>query len=307
MVLGTGGTIAGTADAGEAAGYGAARVGAAALVAGLSQPASVAVEAEQVAQVDSKDMDGATWSRLVRRIAHHAARDEVAGIVVAHGTDTLEETAWLLERTVGRLGKPIVLTGAMRPADAADADGPRNLADAVAAAADPALRGVVVAFAGSRFAARGLRKRHTRAADAFAGRAPGEDRNPRGEPVDPARLPADAAGWPWVEVVASGALVDGRTIDALTAAGVDGLVVATTGNGTVHAALEAALERAASAGVAILRATRVAEGGIAEPNGDHARWPDAGDLSPAQARVELLLRRLGTPVHALMDGAPIRG
>jgi L-asparaginase len=133
---------------------------------------------------------------------------------------------------------PVVLTGAMRPADAADADGPRNLADAIALAAGAApVRGVVVAFAGGVYAARGVRKVHTRRLDAFAGRevAGGAARH---EPslIEPSHLPEAIADWPWVETVTSGAAQTGRAVDALVTAGVQGLVVACTGNGTLHLA-----------------------------------------------------------------------
>jgi len=99
VVLGTGGTIAGTsAQAGDNIGYSAAQRTVAELVRGVPALAGVALEIEQVAQLDSKDMDHAVWRTLALRCAQHLARDEVAGLVVTHGTDTLEETAWFLQR-----------------------------------------------------------------------------------------------------------------------------------------------------------------------------------------------------------------
>ncbi len=168
VVLGTGGTISGSAASpDDNLGYVAGTVGVDALVAAVAGPTGVAVETEQIAQLDSKDMDFATWQRLAQRVAHHAARPEVVGVVVTHGTDTLEETAYFLARVVA-VAKPVVLTGAMRPATSREADGPRNLADAIAVAAEAGRAGVVVAFAGTLHSARDVRKVHSSRLDAFS-------------------------------------------------------------------------------------------------------------------------------------------
>src|SRR5438046_2999883 len=101
VILGTGGTIAGTAaDASDHVGYTAAQIGVAQLVAAVPSLASVPLECEQIAQLDSKDMDFATWQRLAQRTVEHLARDEVRGVVITHGTDTLEETAYFLHRVL---------------------------------------------------------------------------------------------------------------------------------------------------------------------------------------------------------------
>ncbi len=304
VVLGTGGTIAGVADdAGDAVGYRSAEVGVAALLSGLA-PAGVVTEAEQVAQLDSKDMDAATWRTLALRAAHHAARAEVDGIVVTHGTDTLEETAWFLASMAGvaDAGKPLVLTGAMRPSTARSPDGPQNLADALTVAASPGARGVLAVFAGTLYAARGLRKIHPHRLDAFAaadgavqgrveeGRVrllrPWPDVSAR---IEPRCLP-DAGRWPRVEIVTSAACADGRVVDLLVDDGVAGLVLAGCGNGSVHRALDAALQRAVARGVAVLRSTRCLEGTIVA--GSAADSYDTTDLAPPQARVELMVRLL---------------
>ena len=307
VVLGTGGTIAGRGPAGgSGVDYRAGDIGVDALVAGISSlpPAGFAVEAEQVAQLDSKDMDAATWRRLAARVAHHAARDAVRGIVVAHGTDTLEETAWWLART-SATAKPIAVTGAMRPSTARSADGPQNLADALAVAAHEGASGVVAVFAGVVHAAGDVRKLHPYRVDAFgSGDAgpvgfveEGRVRRLRDWPVVPAigattRL-HDAAAWPWVEIVASSASADARGVAALVDAGVDGLVVATTGNGQVHVALEGALRDAQGRGVAVLRCLRAGMGGTIVAGTDAAvAFASAGALGPAAARVELIVRLL---------------
>jgi L-asparaginase len=147
VVLGTGGTIAGLAQGAAQGRYRAAQKPVGDLLAGVAVPAGVTLQLEQVAQIDSKDMDLAVWQSLLRACHKHLAEADVSGLVITHGTDTLEETAWLLQALMAPR-KPVVLTCAMRPADAPDADGPRNLADALAVAADPGAQGVLVVCAG---------------------------------------------------------------------------------------------------------------------------------------------------------------
>ena len=296
-ILGTGGTIAGAATlAGDNIGYTAGQQSVGQLLAGLPLPPGVAVEPEQVAQLDSKDMDHATWQRLARRAAHHLARAEVAGVIVTHGTDTLEETAWFLHRVLAP-AKPLVLTAAMRPATALSPDGPQNLVDALAVAATPGARGVVAVLAGRVHGAAELRKLHPYRVDAFGSGDAGpiavveEGRLRRFRPWPEGAglgVPDRAtAAWPWVEVVASHAGARPDAVRALVAAGVQGLVVATTGNGSVNAALEPALAEAQSAGVPVWRSTRCPAGNIVGADAG-----PAAPLSPWAARVELMLRLL---------------
>ena len=303
VILGTGGTIAGTAaSATDAIGYSAAQLGVAQLVAAVPALAQLPIECEQVAQLDSKDMDFATWQRLAQRCAHHLARADVAGVVVTHGTDTLEETAYFLHRVLAP-AKPLVLTAAMRPATSLQADGPQNLLDAVTLACDGRVVGVSVVIAGRAWAGAELRKRHTYRLDAFdAGDAgplvvieDGQVRalrtQPRaGDPIGLEAIGKDASHWPRVEIVLNHVGADGVLVDALIARQVDGLVAAGTGNGKLSAALEAALHRAVRAGVRVLRASRCANGPVL--GGDIAELPGAAALSAVQARVELLLQLL---------------
>jgi L-asparaginase len=300
VILGTGGTIAGTAaQADDAVGYTAGQLGVGQLVAAVPTLRGAAIECEQIAQLDSKDMDFATWQALAARTAEHLARADVAGVVVTHGTDTLEETAYLLHRVLAS-SKPLVLTAAMRPATSIAADGPQNLADAVATARDPRAHGVLVAFAGRVWAGAEVRKVHSYRIDAFDAGDAGplaliEEgmlrwlREPlRGEALGLVRIAHDAAAWPRVEIVTSHAGATGTMVDALAAQGVHGIVVAGTGNGSLHRELEAALLRAQSAGVQVLRSTRCAAGPVI----GQAMLRSAGPLSPVQARVELLLQLL---------------
>ena len=301
VILGTGGTIAGTAaSATDGVGYSAAQLGVAQLVAAVPALAALPLECEQVAQLDSKDMDFAIWQRLAQRAAFHLARADVAGVVVTHGTDTLEETAYFLHRVLAP-DKPLVLTAAMRPATSLLADGPQNLLDAVTLARDAGAHGVLVAVAGRVWAGAEVRKAHSYRLDAFDG----GDAGPlaaieegalrwwRAAPMATALgLPCiarDTASWPRVEIVLNHAGAGGELVDALVAQRVAGIVVAGTGNGTLHHALEAALQRAQAAGVRVLRSTRCAAGPVI---GGASTLPSAAALSSVQARVELLLQLL---------------
>ena len=307
VVLGTGGTIAGTAASpDDVVGYRAGQIGIDTLLAGVSVPPGTAVEAEQVAQIDSKDMTHAIWQTLALRVAHHLARPEVAGLVITHGTDTMEETAWFLQRVLAP-GKPVVLTGAMRPATARDADGPRNLGDAMAVAREPGVSGVLAVLAGTLHEARDAFKSNPlRLEDAFASgeagplavigggrlrwlrlRSDATAATPSAVPVHPA-LTRPAADWPRVEILTSHAGATGALVRALCAEGVDGIVVAATGNGTVHRELQDALVVAQAADVAVLCSPRSGQGRV-HPQAV-GRLPMVDGLTPAKARVELMLR-----------------
>ncbi len=301
VLLGTGGTIAGTAaNPADNVGYSAGQRSVTDLLTAVPALAAVPLQAEQVAQLDSKDMDAATWQRLAQRVAHHLARPQVAGVVITHGTDTLEETAWLLHRVLAPT-KPVVLVAAMRPATALAADGPQNLLDAVAVACTPGARGVLVVLAGRVHTAAAVRKVHPYRPDALDSGDSGplgvveEGRLrrfcdwPTGAPLGLAVLAGDAASWPWVEIVTSHAGARGDGVRALVAAGVHGLVVAATGNGTVHQALAQALDEALAAGLPVWHCTRCASGVLV---GAVADASPAGAMSPWQARIELLLTLL---------------
>ena len=287
VILGTGGTISARADSpDENVRYRAGEVGVAALATALPQARGITIETEQVSQIDSKDMDFAIWRRLAERVSWHVARPEVRAVVITHGTDTLEETAWFLQRVLAP-AKPVVLTGAMRPASSTESDGPANLAEAMAVAAARSRGGVVVSFAGSVHGARAVRKVHPTRLDPFAG---GDVEAGSDEAIGMIALPVEPWPWPFVAIVSSTAAADVRSVEALVDAGVHGIVVATTGNGTVHHALEAALETAAASGVVILRATRCLEGAIVDGRvAGRDDLPSAGDLSPQKARVELIV------------------
>lgn len=306
VVLGTGGTIAGTAtDPSDNIGYSSAQLGAAQLVAAIPALAGMPIEVEQIVQVDSKDMGFAIWRALAVAVDRHLARPEVGGIVITHGTDTLEETAYFLQRVLAPT-KPVVLVAAMRPATSLQADGPQNLLDAVLVARTPEARGVVAVLAGAVHSALDVRKLHAYRLDAFgsgdagalaqieAGQLRRHREWPACEALGLARLPRDVAQWPVVEIVTSHSEARGTLVRALCAAGVHGIVVAATGNGSLHHALQAALLEAQAAGVSVLRSTRCLNGSVIDAAGesDAPSLPSAAALTPVQARIELMLRLL---------------
>ncbi|HEY0201649.1 MAG TPA: asparaginase [Burkholderiaceae bacterium] len=310
VVLGTGGTIAGTSVlAGDDMDYTAAQIGVRQLVDAIPALAALGdrLVVEQVAQVDSKDMDSAVWHHLVARCMHWLADESVGGIVITHGTDTLEETAFLLH-TLLASDKPVVLTCAMRPATALMPDGPQNLTDAFAVIAWPGACGVMVVCAGGIHGALDVQKEQPYRLDAFtSGDAgaigyveAGQVRLVRAWPQAAEGLHERAAQaflhaggqLARVEIVTSHAGADGTLVDALlvllgSAAPQCGIVVACTGNGTIHHRLEAALLRAQAQGVRVVRSTRCSQGRVLPVAG--AVFGDSNGLSPVKARIALAL------------------
>lgn len=309
VILGTGGTIAGrAASVSDNIGYTAAQVGVEELLAAIPALAQAGtVQTEQVAQIDSKDMSFAVWAQLAARVSYYLGQADIQGIVITHGTDTLEETAFFLQALLAP-AKPVVLTCAMRPATALVPDGPQNLLDAVAVARHPGAQGVVAVCAGVIHGAADVQKVHTYRLDPFSS----GDAGPTGYVEEGAvRLlrnwPEPKAGYvqaaikniaklarpadvPRVEIVMNHAGAGGAMVQALQAQGVQGLVVAGTGNGSLHHELEAALLRAQAAGVKVVRASRCPNGRILPTPADQI--PDSEGLSPVKARIQLILQLL---------------
>ena len=173
-IIATGGTIAGRADSASATvGYKAGELTVEQLIASVPGLDTLAnLTGEQLCNIDSKDMQEDIWLQLARRIEKATDRDDVDGVVITHGTDTMEETAFFLQLTL-QTDKPVVLTGAMRPATAISADGPMNLWQAVRVAADPDAggRGVLVVMNGQIDAAGTVTKGNANTLQAF--RSPG--------------------------------------------------------------------------------------------------------------------------------------
>lgn len=309
VVFGTGGTIAGkAASMTDNVSYKAGEVAIGELLAGVPgmQAALQGHElvAQQVAQIDSKDMGFEVWRALVTHCREALEDPDVCGIVITHGTDTLEETAWFLQCSL-RSEKPVVLTCAMRPATALSPDGPQNLLDAVAVALDPDALGVLAVAAGAVHEARWVHKAFPYRVDAFSSGEAGPGgwveegrvrwvRRPSMQASSTHTTPLNdlpaAHDWPWVEVVLSAAGTSGRVVDALVEAKVHGLVVACTGNGSLHHELKDALLRAKACGVRIVKATRCGQGQSLV--GDLGEFPCYAGLSPIKSRVSLLLELL---------------
>ena len=311
IILGTGGTIAGVAK-GASDRYTAAVLGVDELLVSVqgatylwNGPVCVS---EQVAQADSKDMGFAIWTALALRVMHHLSQPDVCGLVITHGTDTLEETAYFLSVVLPKhlqSTHPVVLTCAMRPASAPKPDGPQNLADAIVVAMLPSAHGVMAVCAGRVHAAAHIKKVHTHRLNAFSSgntRPLAIVQNGRVQQIGPwPDLPVNSApdtikkiaslsSWPRVEIVMNYADADGWLVDSLLQTGPDplrGLVVAATGNGTVHQNLEAALRRAVRAGVRVVLSTRCDQGRV--DLAPDREFENAGDLSPVKARVALML------------------
>lgn len=305
-VLATGGTIAGAQTGGRGRGYRAAAFSAESLIAAVPQLATLAaLEVEPVAAIGSQDMDDATWLTLAARTQAATDDSALAGVVITHGTDTMEETAYFLHLVV-RTSKPVVLVGAMRPATAISADGPMNLYNAIAVAADPAAggRGVLVVANDEIHFAREITKTNTTQVGTFRS-------GPRGLAglVNHGRLhlhapplqrhtmtsefaPAAPGPLPRVDIVYAHAGMGRGLIDAAVQAGAAGLVIAGVGDGNLGAAALAAATDAVRAGVAVVRSSRTG-GGLVERNietdDDAAGFIAAGELNPQKARVLLLL------------------
>ncbi len=267
LLLGTGGTIAGLLEGGSQAmsnkGYRAAQLPVTALV----PESKYRIVSEQIAQIDSKDMSFEIWEKLYSRISSAQSDPAIHAIVVTHGTDTMEETAYFLHRTLV-CTKPVILTGAMRPADAIDSDGSQNMAFAFEQVTHLSA-GVWVAFAGKIFSGNNVRKAHPTRLDAF------DLINDVAMTVSSAPLAAfnpPIQRWPRVEIVMSYAGASGALVEALIAQKVDGIVVVGTGNCTAHDALQAKLNKAVRAGIAVSLCTRCLAG------------------RAIQARIDLMLR-----------------
>ena len=295
--MATGGTIASTGDYYGDRGGGTHAVTAGQLIAAAPGIDAVAqLSAEQFSNVGSSAIGPTQWLALARRI-NEAFHDDsgVAGIVVTHGTDTMEETAFFLDLTVAG-DRPVVVTGSMRPADGIGADGPANLFNAVRMAAAPGSRGygAMVVMNDHAYAAREVTKTNTSRVDTFQAPEHGplavtdHDTLVFNRERPTRRLTFDishASTLPRVDIVYVYAGADSLLIDAAIAGGDRGIVVAGVGDGKPTPAQLVALRRAKEKGVVVVMTSRTGSGRV-NPNQE---FVPAGDLNAQKARVLLML------------------
>jgi len=301
LVLATGGTIAGQADPRATGAYKSGQITGEQLVQsvpGLDKLASFS--AEQISSIGSQDMNDKVWFALARRIQQALDKNEADGVVVTHGTDTLEETAFFLDNVLHG-DKPVVIVGSMRPATAVSADGPGNLYEAVQVAADPRSRGrgVMAVLNDKIEGARSVTKTNTTSIETF--------NSPNGGPigyVDAAggiRFMAQISGLkrmtyelptneqlPRVEIVYSHANMDAVPIEDAISHGAKGIVLAGVGDGNTSKQALDALEMAAKNGIIVVRSTRVRSGFVTrnvEVDDDKNGFVVSEDLNPQKARV----------------------
>jgi len=306
VVLATGGTIAGAASSDVQAGYTSGQVGVEQLLAAVPQAKKLAnLRGEQVANIGSQDMNDSVWIKLATRINALLAQPDVAGVVITHGTDTIEETAYFLNLVV-KSTKPVVLTGSMRPSTALSADGPLNFYNAVGVAASPqaAGRGVLVVVNDWIHGAGSLTKTSTTAVQTFLSPISGLIgtvsygqpefyRGPVGKNTTTSEFSVDnSTVLPRVEIIMASENMDGAMINAAVAAGAKGIVIAGVGNGNMTAAAVTALAAQAKKGIVCVRSSRVTTGNVGrnvEIDDDKYGFVASLGLNPQKARVLLRL------------------
>ena len=309
VVLATGGTIAGAAASDVQAGYTSGQVGVEQLLAAVPQAKKLAtLRGEQISNIGSQDMNDEVWLKLAKRINELVAQPDVAGIVITHGTDTIEETAYFLNLVV-KSRKPVVLTAAMRPSTALSADGPLNFFNAVAVAAnkDAAGRGVLVVANDWIHGASSLTKTSTTAVQTFLSPLSGLIgtvaygsvefyRGPVGKHTTDSEFSLDGVtALPRVDIIMAYENMDGALIDAAAAAGAKGIVIAGVGNGNLTDPAVKTLTKVAKNGIVCVRSSRVTTGVIGrnvELDDDKLGFVAAMEHNPQKARVLLRLALL---------------
>lgn len=310
-ILATGGTIAGTGASSTKTNYTAGQVAIGALLDAVPQVQDIAnVTGEQVVKIGSQDMSDEVWLKLANRINELLARADVDGIVITHGTDTMEETAYFLNLVV-KSDKPVVLTGAMRPSTALSADGPLNLYNAVVVAAskESVGKGVLVAMNGLVLDAHGVLKTNTVDVQTFQAPNSGAIGYIINSKVvynnvtlkkHTTQSVFDVTGvkeLPKVGIIYSYSNVEPVALAALLNAGYKGIIHAGVGNGNIHVNMFQPLADAAQKGVVVVRSSRVPTGPTTLDNEvDDAKYHFVAsqELNPQKSRVLLQLALLKT-------------
>lgn len=307
MILATGGTIAGTgATSTTTVGYTAAKIGVERLIEAVPELQKVAqVKGEQVFQIASENMSNEHWLKLAKRVNEVLKQSDVDGVVITHGTDTIEETAYFLNLVV-KSKKPVVIVGAMRPATAISADGPINLYNAVALAGskDAVGQGVLVSLNDEIQGARDVTKTNTITGNTFrapelgslgymvSGQAKFYRSSTRKHTSETEFDVSKLQTLPAVDIAYGSANANTLAIDAFAAAGDAGIVYAGTGDGSLAAPVRARLTELRQKGIHINRSSRVGNGPTVrggENDDDKTDFTVSDTLTPQKARILLML------------------
>ena len=305
VILATGGTIAGNAAGSTNAQYDAGQLGVGILIKAVPEIQDIAnIKGEQVANISSNNMTNEIWLKLAKRVNELLKSGDADGIVITHGTDTLEETAYFLNLVV-KSDKSVVLVGAMRSATSMSADGPLNLYNAVSVAADKssAGNGVLVVLNDEIHAAREVTKTNTSSIDTFKSRNTGQigrvyygkvvytaknlKKHTKNSVFDVSKLDT----LPRVDIVYSHANDYGDIVEHLVKMGSKGIVHAGTGNGSIHNDVMVTLKAAQDSGVRVVRSSIVGSGFI-DPSKKmdyDGKFILGSDLNPQKARILLML------------------
>ena len=309
VILATGGTIAGAGESSTGSSYTSGQVGIEAMIDAVPNIRKLAdLTGEQISNVGSQDMSVKIWIDLANRINELLSTDDVDGIVITHGTDTQEETAFFLNLVV-KSDKPVVLTGSMRPSTALSAEGPLNLYNAVAVAASPLAKGhgVMVVMNDEIHSAHAVKKMITTPVQTFMSPMHGLlgtvifgdvvfFHKPHGLHTLNSEFSVDGVKeLPRVDIVYACADMSPDLIDIMVKAGAKGIVIAGVGDGNMTTATLEAAKRATSKGIPVVRASRVPIGAVlihGEVNDKEYGTIASDELNPQKARVLLMLALL---------------
>ncbi|MGH7741681.1 MAG: type II asparaginase [Candidatus Eiseniibacteriota bacterium] len=319
FIIATGGTIAGAAPSQTDAGYQSGAVGVDALIKAVPQLKDIAdVTGEQIASIGSQDMNDEVWLKLAKRVNAVLAQPDVAGVAITHGTDTIEETSYFLNLVV-HSDKPVVITGSMRPSTAMSADGPLNIYNAVAIAADPNAkgRGVMVTVDDDIHSGHDIVKTHTTDVGTMASgeagligatlfgkqtwyRSPAQTHTSKSEfNID------NVNALPRVDIIYAHANMSPDMITSAVQNGAKGLVIAGVGDGNMTSPAAEAVKAVIAKGIVVVRSSRT-NGGIIrrniELNDDQIGTVASMELNPAKSRVLLQLALLKTKDPKTIQG-----
>lgn len=304
-VVGTGGTIVGVAATATTATYAPSQMSIADVLAGMPELKDFEekINAFNLFKVDSNDMTTQHWLQLAKKVNELLISPDVKGVVITHGTDTLEETAYFLDLVV-KSDKPVVIVGAMRAATSMSADGPLNLYNALAVIHSPESkgRGVMVVMNDTIYDGRDVTKTNTTQVNTF--NAP--NAGPIGHVIygrvgferqvtrkNTTETPFDISNLnelPTVEIVYEHAGTTGKVLKAVVAQQPDGIVIAGMGDGNVHASDKAFLRFAREElGISIVRSSRTGSGRVTDVDNDLKEYIPADNLNPQKARILLML------------------